>query len=202
MARTIYSDARWCRSKAAGGQSESRLRLGTGQSCQPANWREDKQRIKSAELSYAKMNRELSELELLATTLLEKAELDGVTYTPEQLGALLKPAPVKVAAPSAEAAPAVRTLAMVYADWKHAYRARLAAKTLSNPQGLINRLAGWRLDTPATPQEFQPDAHGRCRPLEGFCAWLVQDACLSSRRYDAGSSPPSAAGRCAARVQA
>ncbi|UOR06883.1 tyrosine-type recombinase/integrase [Hymenobacter aerilatus] len=76
---------------------------------------------------------------------------------------------------------AARTLADVYADWKTAYRARLAAKTLSNPQGLINRLAEWRPGQPATPQEFQPDAYGRCCPLEDFCAWLVQEARLPGK---------------------
>lgn len=180
--RPIYLDARWGRSKAAGGSGEARLRQGTGQSCQPANWNEDKQRIRSGELAYAKMNRKLTELELAATTLLDKAELDGVTYSAEQLGALLKPARLDSTGATADApAVAIRTLADVYADWKQAYRVRLAAKTLSNPQGLISRLAEWRPNQPATPLEFQPDANGRCRPLEQFCTWLVEDARLPGR---------------------
>ncbi|TGD80280.1 hypothetical protein [Hymenobacter wooponensis] len=90
---------------------------------------------------------------------------------------------------AAEAHTSPRTLAEVYADWKNAYRAHLAAKTLSNPQGLINRLTEWRPNTLATPQEFQPDAHGHCRPLEDFCAWLVQDARLPGKngtKWDRG----------------
>ncbi|WP_045689436.1 tyrosine-type recombinase/integrase [Hymenobacter sp. AT01-02] len=182
--RPIYLDVRWGRGTAAG-DTESRLRTSSGQSCHPKNWNEDKQRIKSAETGYAKANNKLADLERNAGRLIEQAELDGTILTAEDLLAqlqLVKPTKRKPVTPKPVAVPAtVRTLADVYADWKSAYRARLAAKTLSNPQGLISRLAEWRPTQPAVPQEFQPDAHGRCRPLEDFCTWLVEEARLNGK---------------------
>jgi integrase len=172
----IYLDLRWGKGDAAGEEGESRLRTGTGQSCQPKNW--NGSRIKSAEAGYSKMNLKLAELEKLASEHIERAELNKQPLTPAQLLSLLKPKKQKVGPVEA---PLVRTLAQVYADWRQAYRARLAKKTLDNPQGLINRLAEWRPEVAATPQEFQPDKSGRCRPLEAFCTWLVEEARLPGR---------------------
>jgi len=180
----IYLDVRWGRGSAAG-EAESRLRTSTGQSCHPDNWNEAKQRLKSSEAGYSKANTKLADLERLAGQLIDRAELDQVALSPEVLLAQLKPVRPKKAPKRAQedaTETKERTLADVYADWKTAYRARLAAKTLSNPQGLINRLAEWRPQQPATPQEFQPDSHGRCRALEDFCGWLVEEARLPGRR--------------------
>jgi integrase len=177
--RPVYIDARWGRGEASGEQ-ESRLRTSTGQSCLPENWDVDKERIKSSEPGYLKKNRTIGEARTKLERAIEQAELNGEPLAPATLLALLKPE--QAAASAAEAAPLpVRTLADVYTDWKAAYRARFARTTLSNPQGLINRLTEWRPDQPATPLEFQPDAQGRCQPLEDFCAWLVEHARLPGK---------------------
>lgn len=184
--RPIYLDARWGRGAASDGQSEARLRTSTGQSCQPANWNADRQRIKSAEPGYAKANNELLKLEAAAGQHIDRAELDAVALTPEQLTALLKPAAtarkevVKAAAvpgkgPSAAGAvPGRVTMASLYAQWQHAYRGRRAAKTLSGPQGLIDQLERFRPGL--TPLDFVPDASGRCELLQDFCVYCMEQA--------------------------
>jgi site-specific recombinase XerD len=184
--RPIYLDARWGRRAASDGQAEARLRTSTGQSCQPANWNPDKQRIKSAEPDYAKSNRELVRLEAAAGQHIERAELDAVVLPPEQLTALLKPAAaarkeaakaaaVPVQGPSAAGAvPGPVTMASLYAQWQHAYRGRRAAKTLSGPQGLIDQLERFRPGL--TPLDFVPDASGRCEVLQDFCVYCMEQA--------------------------
>lgn len=184
--RPIYLDARWGRGAASDGQSEARLRTSTGQSCQPANWNADRQRIKSAEPGYAKANNELVKLEAAAGQHIDRAELDAMALTPEQLTALLKPAAAarkkatKAAAvpdqgPSAAGAvPGPVTLASLYAQWQHAYRGRRATKTLSGPQGLIDQLERFRPGL--TPLDFVPDASGRCEVLQDFCVYCMEQA--------------------------
>ena len=184
--RPIYLDARWGRGAASDGQAEARLRTSTGQSCQPVNWNPDRQRIKSAELDYAKSNRELVRLEAAAGQHIERAELDAVALAPEQLTALLKPTAaarkkaIKAAAvhgqgPSAAGAlPGPVTMAGLYAQWQHAYRGRRATKTLSGPQGLIDQLERFRPGL--TPLDFVPDASGRCEVLQDFCVYCMEQA--------------------------
>jgi integrase len=183
--RPIYMDVRWGRGAASDGQAEARLRTSTGQSCQPANWNADKQRIKSAEPGYAKANNALVKLEAAAGQHLERAELDAVALTPEQLTALLKPAAAarKAAAlptPGPSAAGAVPgcqapvTMASLYAEWQQTYAGRRASKTLTGPQGLIDQLERWRPGT--RPEELQPDAAGRCKLFEEFCQYCLTHA--------------------------
>lgn len=184
--RPIYLDARWGRGAASDGKAEARLRTSTGQSCQPANWNADKQRIKSAEPDYAKSNRELVRLEAAAGQHIDRAELDAVALNPKQLTALLKPtaaarkeaikaAAVPVQGPSAPGAvPGPVTMASLYAQWQHAYRGRRAAKTLSGPQGLIDQLERFRPGL--TPLDFVPDASGRCEVLQDFCVYCMEQA--------------------------
>jgi Arm DNA-binding domain len=130
--RPVYVDIRWGRGEASGEQ-ESRLRTSTGQNCLPANWDATKELVKSAEPGYLKKNRKIGEARTTLERAIEQAELNGQELTPADLLALLKPASEKEAESPASPEPAVRTLADVYADWKTAYRARLASKTLSNP---------------------------------------------------------------------
>lgn len=182
--RPIYLDARWGRGAASDGKAEARLRTSTGQSCQPANWNADKERIKAAEPGYAKANNELIKLAAAAGQHIDRAELDAVALTPEQLTALLKPAAAarKAARPTQGAAavgvasgpPAAVTMASLYTQWQHAYQGRRAAKTLSGPQGLIDQLERWRPGT--RPDELQPDANGRCQLFEQFCQYCLTEA--------------------------
>ena len=190
--RPIYLDARWGRGAASDGKAEARLRTSTGQSCQPSNWNADKERIKAAEPGYAKANNELIKLAAAVGQHIDRAELDAVALTPEQLTALLKPATAaRNAARSAQGAaavgvasgpPAAITMASLYTQWQHAYQGRRAAKTLSGPQGLIDQLERWRPGT--RPDELQPDAGGRCRLFEEFCQYCLTEA--KNRKGEAG----------------
>ena len=173
--RPIYLDVRWGRGAASDGQAEARLRTSTGQSCQPANWNADRQRIKSAESGYAKANNELVRLEAAAGQHIDRAELDAVALTPEQLTALLKPAAAaRKEATKAAAVPGPVTMASLYAQWQHAYRGRRAVKTLSGPQGLIDQLERFRPGL--TPLDFVPDASDRCEVLQDFCVYCMEQA--------------------------
>lgn len=183
--RPIYMDVRWGRGAASGGQAEARLRTSTGQSCQPTNWNATKQRIKSAEPGYAKANNELVRLEAAAGLHIDRAELDTITLTPEQLTASLKPvaAARKAAvlskqgptgAGTAPTLPAQVTMVSLYTDWQQTYAGRRASKTLAGPQGLIDQLERWRPGT--RPEELQPDATGRCKLFEEFCQYCLTQA--------------------------
>jgi integrase len=180
--RPIYADIRWGKGSAATAQGEARLRTGTGQSCLPKHFT-DSGRLASGAKGYLAANRALAQLETDAETHIGRAELEGTELTPEQLLTLLKPkrkikgAP---ALPDEPAAPAVRTMAVVFADWQQARRARLSPKTLSNPTGLLQRLEEFRPGL--RPEDFTPDAAGRCRLLDDFCTYLVEDAPLRTGR--------------------
>ncbi|MBH8569388.1 integrase catalytic domain-containing protein [Microvirga sp. STS02] len=173
--RPIYLDARWGKGGAAG-EGESRLRTGTGQSCKPEHFTE-KGRLSGAAPGYAKSNRELVKLELAVTQHIDRAELDGTQLTPAALLALLKPAQAeKAAAAEAAAAPPVRTMAVLYQEWRNAHRARLAQKTLDGPAGLIQRLEEWRPGF--RPEDWAPDRTGRSEALDEFTAYLVEQAVM------------------------
>lgn len=180
--RPIYADIRWGKGAAAG-QGEARLRAGTGQSCLPGQLN-DKGRVTSAGKNYLKVNRDLLKFESDAEKHITLAEANETALTPEALLALLKPAAAtKKAAkdsPTAAAAPAVRTMAVVFADWQQARRARLSTKTLTNPTGLIQRLEEFRPSL--RPEDFTPDKAGRCRLLDDFCTYLVEAAPLRTGR--------------------
>jgi integrase len=173
--RPIYADIRWGKGMAATSEGEARLRMGTGQSCQPANWNEEKGRIKSAERGYAKANNALIKLEHDAGHHIERAQLDEVELAPDALKALIKPSRTKVKA-AADPSPTTRTMATLYADWQQARRARLSPKSLSAPQGLINRLEEFQPGI--TPQAFTEDKDGHCAALERFCSYLVEEAVM------------------------
>jgi integrase len=181
--RPIYLDARWGKGSAATAGKESRLRTGTGQSCQPANWNEGTGRIKTAEPGAKKANLALITLESDATKLIDKAESNEAELTPESLLALLKPAAAAKKVARAAAAPAQaeasaddgpQTMVKLYAEWQAAFRGRRAPKTLGGPKGLIDQMERWR---PATrPDELQPDAQGRCKLFEEFCTYCLEHA--------------------------
>jgi len=170
--RPIYLDARWGKGGAAGA-GEARLRTGTGQSCQPAHFTA-KGRVSGAGPGYAKANRELLKLELAATQAIDRAELDGTELSADALLALLKPK--RTPAPPTGPAPVAPTMATVYAEWRHAHRARLAQKSLDGPRGLIQRLEAWRPGI--GPQDWAPDRTGRSQALEAFTAYLVEAAVM------------------------
>lgn len=183
--RPIYADIRWGRGGASSTEAEARLRTSTGQSCQPKNWNEEKQRIKSGEAGYAKANLKLAELETDAGTIIERAELDKQLLAAEQLLQQLKPGkaprkkPTLGTAPGSSPTGAVpeqgpRTMKTLLDEWQQAYRGRRAKKTLDGPKGLVDQLERFREGI--RPEELQPDAHGRCRLLEEFFVYCLEEA--------------------------
>jgi integrase len=174
--RPIYLDARWGRTTAGQHKTEARLRVGTGQSCLPGNWNEEKGRIKSAERGYAKANNELAKLELTAGQHIERAQLNEIELSSEELKEMLK-TKRRTTKPAATAgSTSTHTMVSLYAEWQQARRARLSQKSLSAPQGLINRLEEFLPGI--TPEDFTEDADGRCATLEGFCSFLVEEAVM------------------------
>jgi len=179
--RPIYADVRWGRLDVGGSVQEARLRTSTGQSCQPANWNDTRQRVKSGETGYAKANNKLAALETEIGNIIDRAELDKEALTPALLLERLKPGKVrkKDTAPSdtveaPTAAVPVRTMLTLLADWQEAHRGRRAAKTLTGPKGLVDQLERFRPGI--RPEELQPDAHGRCRVFEEFCVYCMEEA--------------------------
>jgi site-specific recombinase XerD len=187
--RPIYADIRWGKGDASSRAGESRLRTGTGQSCQPQHFT-DGGSVSSSAKNYLKTRRELLQFAARADKLIEQAEATETELTPEALLAQLKPksaaqkAAKAAALPdSAEAVPAaLPTMASLYAEWQQAYAGRRAAKTLAGPQGLIDQLERWRPGT--RPDELQPDATGRCKLFEQFCQYCLTEA--KNRKGEAG----------------
>lgn len=183
--RPIYADIRWGKGDASSRVGESRLRTGTGQSCLPDHFTEEGT-VSSRAPGYAKTRRELTAFAAKVDKQLELAEATETPLTPDALLAQLKPKrAAKLAEAAAEATPAaptVRTMATVLTDWQQARRARLGKKSLTNPLGLIQRLDQFRPGDPIRPEEFVADRSGRCRLLDDFCTFLVEEAPMRGGR--------------------
>jgi integrase len=187
--RSIYIDARWGRGAAAS-TAESRLRTATGQNCLPANWDSKKERIRTAELNALAKNRKLGQFRIQAERIIEQAELDGAELTAQQLRTQLKPAKVAkeveasartiILTGTVEDPCLVRTMAVLYQEWKYARRGMRAAKTLSGPQGMIDQLE--RFMPGVTPDDLQPDKTGRCETLDEFCVYCITVAVAPNGR--------------------
>jgi integrase len=170
--RPIYIDIRWGRESTAAAGVESRLRLGTQQSCQSSNWDAKKERVKTAERGANEINRQLTALSARVQQILTSANIEGRKLTPNELQQILRPKPVEEL-PAADRPP-LRTLAVVVKDWQNHHRTRYSTHHLRKPDTIVNLLEGYRPGTLAT--DLKPDpVTRRSFILDEFCAYLVEE---------------------------